>query len=70
MSSMDMNQHQIGHPMLGTADSLMAVDSTLQDCFVDLRDFSHDRYGADAISQLSQEWLFGIQNLDFNLGDI
>ncbi|OAP58021.1 hypothetical protein AYL99_07111 [Fonsecaea erecta] len=40
----------------------MAVDSTLQDCFDDLQSWCNDQYGGDAIAQLSQNWLFGIQD--------
>ncbi|KAH0830862.1 putative Fungal specific transcription factor [Fonsecaea pedrosoi] len=42
--------------------SHMAVDSTLQDCFDDLQSWCNDQYGGDAIAQLSQNWLFGIQD--------
>lgn len=41
----------------------MAVDSTLQDCFGDLQNIYTDQYGSDAIAALSQDWLFGIQDL-------
>lgn len=41
----------------------MAVDSTLQDCFGDLQNLCTDQYGSDAIAALSQDWLFGIQDL-------
>lgn len=41
----------------------MAVDSTLQDCFGDLQNLCTDQYGSDTIAALSQDWLFGIQDL-------
>jgi hypothetical protein len=47
-----------------SAFSNMAVDSILQDCFGDLQNLCTDQYGNDAIAQLSQDWLFGIENVD------
>ncbi|ETN36825.1 uncharacterized protein HMPREF1541_07812 [Cyphellophora europaea CBS 101466] len=38
----------------------MTVDSTLRDCFGDLRTMCYDQYCNDAIAQLSQDWMFGI----------
>ena len=40
----------------------MAVDNTFQDCFDDLQNWWNDQYGGDAITQLSQNWLSGIQD--------
>ncbi|KAF5018670.1 hypothetical protein F66182_9345 [Fusarium sp. NRRL 66182] len=38
----------------------MTVDSTFRDCFGDLQSLGLDEFHNDAISQLSQEWFFGL----------
>ncbi|RYP73076.1 hypothetical protein DL771_003827 [Monosporascus sp. 5C6A] len=38
----------------------MTVDDTLRDCYGDLQNLCYDQYHSDAIAQLSQEWLYGI----------
>lgn len=38
----------------------MTVDSTFRDCFGDLQNLGLDEFHNDAISQLSQEWFFGL----------
>lgn len=37
-----------------------AVDNTFRDCFGDLQSLGLDEFHNDAISQLSQEWFFGL----------
>jgi hypothetical protein len=38
----------------------MTVDNTFRDCFGDLQSLGLDEFHNDAISQLSQEWFFGL----------
>ncbi|KPM40831.1 hypothetical protein AK830_g5698 [Neonectria ditissima] len=38
----------------------MSVDDTFRDCFGDLQNLGLDEFHNDAISQLSQEWFFGL----------
>ncbi|KAJ4226386.1 hypothetical protein NW759_004973 [Fusarium solani] len=45
-------------PAAGFAN--MTVDSTFRDCFGDLQSLGLDEFHNDAISQLSQEWFFGL----------
>ncbi|KAF5004568.1 hypothetical protein FDECE_8943 [Fusarium decemcellulare] len=47
-------------PPPGTGFANMTVDSTFRDCFGDLQSLGLDEFHNDAISQLSQEWFFGL----------
>ncbi|KAM5347812.1 hypothetical protein ACJ41O_007636 [Fusarium nematophilum] len=44
----------------GSGLANMTVDSTFRDCFGDLQSLGLDEFHNDAISQLSQEWFFGL----------
>lgn len=43
----------------------LMVDNTLQDCFEDLQNFYGDQFGSDSIMQLTQDWMFDIQNMEY-----
>ena len=41
----------------------MTVDNTLRDCYTDIQNLFYDQSQNDAIARLSQEWLFGIEEV-------
>ncbi|KAF4975955.1 hypothetical protein FZEAL_7307 [Fusarium zealandicum] len=50
------------YPANGSGFANMTVDSTFRDCFGDLQSLGLDEFHNDAISQLSQEWFFGLDD--------
>lgn len=52
------------YPSVANSSFSMTVDDTLRDCYGDLQNLCCDQYHSDAISQLSQEWLFGIGDIN------
>ncbi|KAH7036006.1 fungal-specific transcription factor domain-containing protein [Microdochium trichocladiopsis] len=41
----------------------MTVDNTLRDCYTDIQNLFYDQSQNDAIARLSQDWLFGIEEV-------
>ncbi|KAI3574988.1 fungal-specific transcription factor domain-containing protein [Fusarium oxysporum f. sp. albedinis] len=57
----DVVEASVAAPVQFSADLAgMTVDSTFRDCFGDLQSLGLDEFHNDAISQLSQEWFFGL----------
>ncbi|EFQ25738.1 fungal specific transcription factor domain-containing protein [Colletotrichum graminicola] len=59
VSSMELNTEDAIYAQSSHSFVNMTVDETLRDCFGDLQSICYDQHHSDAISQLSQDWLYG-----------
>lgn len=64
-SPVDMYHQHCQQQQTQTHQNLM-VDNTLQDCYDELQSFYGDQFGSDSIMQLSQDWMFEIQNMEYS----